>query len=307
MTAVNGRPNGRPSKINGAAWLMRECSRSLLAVLGMLDNVPRLLNFLRGLLEFRPRSDDIFVVTYPRSGTTWMQMILYQLTTNGRMDFTHISQVSPWFERSLAQGTADAASFESMTSPRIFKSHLPYMWLPKNCRHIYITRNGMDVAVSYYNLYRSHLGFEGSFSDFFDRFMKGKLQYKSWFKHVAGWQTQRGNPGVLFVRYEDMLSSLENIVAEVADFCSRELSSNELDRVLKRCDFEFMKKHESKFDHATRVLMDRGIHPNSFIRKGTDGDGSILSTRQQKDRFYREQVKSRRNPIIELDLAAFIK
>ena len=42
--------------------------------------------------------DDIFVVTYPRSGTTWTQMILYQLTTDGRMDFAHITQVCPWFE-----------------------------------------------------------------------------------------------------------------------------------------------------------------------------------------------------------------
>src|SRR5215469_18574146 len=51
-------------------------------------------------VEFVPRPDDIFIATYPRSGTTWMQMLLYQLTSDGKMDMAHIAQHCPWFERS---------------------------------------------------------------------------------------------------------------------------------------------------------------------------------------------------------------
>src|SRR5262249_49561577 len=54
--------------------------------------------------KFVPRPDDIFIVTYPRSGTTWMQMILYQLTTDGNMDIPHIAERCPWFERSTRSG-----------------------------------------------------------------------------------------------------------------------------------------------------------------------------------------------------------
>jgi hypothetical protein len=276
-------------------------------VLDALERAPRLLNFLRGLVEFRSREDDIFIVTYPRSGTTWMQMVLYQLTTDGRMDFTHISEVSPWFERSLALGTAEARDFESLPSPRIFKSHLPYMWLPGGGRYIYITRDGADVAVSYYHLYRSHLGFEGSFSDFFERFISGRVQYKSWFKHVAGWQARRGRPDVLFVSYEDMLASLGSVVGEVAGFCGLEIDEARLDRVLRRCDFEFMKKHQGRFDHATKVLMDRGIRPESFIRKGGGGEGADRMTGRQKKDFRRLVEKPVKHPAIELDLAEFLK
>lgn len=275
--------------------------------LDTLEHAPRLLNFFRGILEFRPREEDIFVVTYPRSGTTWMQMILYQLTTDGRMDFSHISEVSPWFERSLALGTSEARDFESLPSPRIFKSHLPYMWLPGGCRYIYVARDGMDVAVSYYHLYRSHLGFEGSFSDFFERFTSGSVQYKSWFKHVAGWQTRRGKPDMLFIRYEDMLSSLESVIGEVAGFCGLEVDEARLDRALQRCDFDFMKRHQSKFDHATRVLLDRGIRPDSFIRKGGGGEGDDRMTGSQKEDYRCLIEKPVKHPAIELDLAEFLK
>jgi len=66
--------------------------------------------------DYVPRPDDIFIVTYPRSGTTWMQMILYQLTTDGSMDFPHIAEYCPWFERSLRS----ARGFETRPAPRIF-------------------------------------------------------------------------------------------------------------------------------------------------------------------------------------------
>ena len=89
--------------------------------------------------KFVPRPDDIFIVTYPRSGTTLMQMILYQLTTDGKMDFPHITTVSPWFERSLKDGTA----YDALPAPRVFKSHLSYGKVPKGpCKYLYVARDG---------------------------------------------------------------------------------------------------------------------------------------------------------------------
>lgn len=73
-------------------------------------------------VDFEARPDDVFVVTYPRSGTTWLQMILYQLATDGSMRFDHISQVVPYFERMFMSGRNP----NTMASPRLFKSHLPW-------------------------------------------------------------------------------------------------------------------------------------------------------------------------------------
>ena len=49
-------------------------------------------------LNFKPRSDDVFVVTFPKCGTTWMQQILHQLRSGGDMSFDEINDVVPFLE-----------------------------------------------------------------------------------------------------------------------------------------------------------------------------------------------------------------
>ncbi|CAB3978188.1 sulfotransferase domain-containing [Paramuricea clavata] len=49
-------------------------------------------------LSFKPRPDDVFVVTTPKCGTTWMQQILHQLRSGGDMSFDEISDVVPYIE-----------------------------------------------------------------------------------------------------------------------------------------------------------------------------------------------------------------
>src|SRR5579864_3965630 len=68
---------------------------------------------------FNTRSDDIFIASYPKSGATLMQMMLYQLTTEGEMDFPHIACVSPLLDDALRFGD----SLESFPAPRLLKTH----------------------------------------------------------------------------------------------------------------------------------------------------------------------------------------
>ena len=49
-------------------------------------------------LSFKPRSDDVFVVTPTKCGTTWMQQILHQLRSGGDMSFDEIDDVVPYIE-----------------------------------------------------------------------------------------------------------------------------------------------------------------------------------------------------------------
>jgi len=245
-------------------------------VIKLLIFIGRKIYFVRGVItflkfryfEFEPRTDDIFIVTFPRSGTTLMQMILYQLTSEGNMNFDHISQVSPWFERSAMRGK----KIENCPSPRIFKSHLPYKWIPKSsCKYIYVVRNVKDVAVSNFHFSSSHLGNKKTktFSEFFDNFMKKKpLRGVAWFSHVNGWWIHKDKKNILVLHYEDLVQELEVCLHEIADFCGLDIPQERFPEILEKCSFAFMKKYESKFDHATERFLDFGFIQNSFIRKG---------------------------------------
>jgi hypothetical protein len=166
----------------------------------------RIARYLRGRVQFKVRADDLFISSYPRSGTTWLQHIAHTLRSGGDSGFAHIADVVPWFERSLALGRCSAADLDHLPSPRVFKSHLPRAWLPRGARYVYVRRDGRDVAVSYFHFYRSHLGFSGSFDQFFEHFLRGDLQYRSWFKHVAGWQRFAADPAQLILDYDALRS-----------------------------------------------------------------------------------------------------
>jgi sulfotransferase family protein len=234
--------------------------------------------------EFVPRPDDVFIVTYPRSGTTWMQMILYQLTTDGGMDLPHIAEYCPWFERSLRS----ARGFETRPSPRLFKSHLPFARIPKGpCKYIYVARGGQDVALSYYHLYRTYNGYQGTFAEFFDLFLRGKVEFGSWFQHVKGWWLHRHDPNVLFLTYEEMTRDLEGCVRKISTFCGFDVPPDRLPVILERCGFSFMKQHENRFDPALETLWESGVRLNCFLRNGRSGEGKEALTAQQEAHFKR--------------------
>jgi hypothetical protein len=273
------RSLGKRSASRLVRWgsaLLQWPARTLSAAAGGLDM------FRLKHLDFVPRPDDIFIVSYPRSGTTWLQMILFQLTQEGSVDFAHIAEYCPWFERSRRS----AQAFETRPSPRIFKSHLSFRKIPKGAgRYIYVARDGKDVALSYYHLYRMYNGYEGTFNDFFDRFVRGKVGYGSWFRHVDGWWSRRHDPSILFLTYEELCRNLEGSIRRIAAFIGHEVSPEKLPMVLQRCSFQFMKQHESRFDPALEVLWEQGIQLRSFFRKGRVGEGAVHLSSAQRARF----------------------
>ena len=84
-----------------ASPLLGVIFRSFMLTSSLLSAVAQYL-FVRTLcLDFEPQPDDIFIVSYPRSGATWLQMILYQLATDADMNIPHISQRIPFFEAGM--------------------------------------------------------------------------------------------------------------------------------------------------------------------------------------------------------------
>lgn len=289
-----------------AASALGTCGRVLGDGADALADARRVSAFLAGRVAYRPRPDDVFVATYARSGTTLTQWIVYLLSQGGEAgEFRHINEVTPWFERGLSTGELNPPRIEALPSPRIFKTHLSAGWVPKGPRCIAVIRDGRDVAVSYYHFYRAYLRYEGSFEEFFDRFVSGRLQYGSWFDHVAGWQARGQDAEVLVVRYEELLADREGTVRRIAEHLAWPADDALVRRVAEASSFDAMKAREANFDHATALLLERGVTPKSFLRRGQGGEGEQSLGEGERAAFDRAVRDAR--PRRELWLPPFLQ
>ncbi len=235
---------------------------------------------------FGERDDDIYISTYPKSGTTLMQMILYHLTTDGKMDFKHIYDVSPWIHNASFIGQKPP----DLSSPRIIKTHDNYKEFTKKTKgkFIYIYRNGMDVAISNYHQQKNYNN-----SDLkLDKYLNVFFKQKKWFKHTSEWMLNKKNFSILYVKYEDLLDNKTKEIERIISFLGIPRNKKAFERALKYSSFEFMKKNENLFGEQPKVS--EKIY-NQFIRKGKSGEGKSLLTEKQKEMFmeyYKRMVKS---------------
>ena len=293
-----------------ALSLMDRGDRALERLSLAVGDASRTVRFMRGRTAFAPRPADVFVASYPRSGTTWTQAIVYLLLSGqDGFGFSHIADVSPWWERSLAWRRDAAAEFDRLPSPRVFKTHLPHRWLPSGARTLYVWRNPEDVALSYYHLYRRYLRFDGPFAEFFYRFLRGEVQYRSWFRHVAGWRRAAdadADSRILLLPYEELSADTAGWVARIAEFLQVTVSSARVGEIVRATSLARMKADQDKFDHVGELCRQWGIRAGEFVREGRVGHGR----RQLSDgqRAALDQARTRRVmwPSVEWRLPAFL-
>ncbi len=263
---------------------------------GQFYRIADKLRFEQYKILFGERDDDIYISTYPKSGTTVMQMILYQLTTDGNMDFNHIYDVSPWIRNASHKKQAPV----KLPSPRLIKTHDYYHKFQKKTkgRFIYVYRNGMDVAVSLYHQQKNYNKSDLEFNKFLTTFFKRK----AWFKHTKDWFRNKNNFPVLYVKYEDLIKNKKKEIMRIIDFCELKSSEEAIARAIKYSSFDYMKKHENKFGDQPEE--ERKKIYNQFIRKGKVGEGKENFSKEQKNTFekhYNKMVKPLENKVFSVN------
>ena len=204
-------------------------------------------------LNFKPRSDDVIVVTSPKCGTTWMQQIVHQLRSGGDMSFEEICDVVPFIEQAYDLEIDLAA--EHNYQPRCYKSHTLYSDCPKGAKYIVIYRDPCAACYSYFNFLNGWYFQPGEVSlyEFVRDFLlagsgvpKTKAEFPSYFPHLVSWWEHRNDSNVLLLFFEDMKEDLESAVREVAAFIGIE-DEEKIKKAMEMSSFEFMKKNERKF------------------------------------------------------------
>lgn len=239
--------------------------------------------YKRYLAEFGEANSDIYISTFSKSGTTWMQLILYQLTTSGDMGFDHLFDVSPWIWYSSIRQVKPVLT----PLPRLLKSHDDYCRFKsgRRGRFVFVTRDGRDVCISLYHHRRNFKGFEGSFDEHFEEFLNGN-DY-NWFEHTRRWVENKYCLPVIYVRFEDLKESFEKTVRHLASLMKIAVTEEVIKRTIDRCSFEAMKHHEFQLGPRNSHFVNAQSapyhvkNPDQFIRRGEIGEGlAVLSDEQ---------------------------
>jgi hypothetical protein len=274
---------------------------------------------LRACAEFPARADDVFICSYPKSGTTWCQNLVARILTRSRGDepappesWSHVSEVSPFFEidphwdhenepSSLAANVVENHR-RFVRGRRVFNTHLPLALMPrvgkdddddynknrKLPKIVYVARDGRDCAVSFWHHLKSQSVEDGGFSEgwdtFFESWIEGTIAFGSWFDHLNGWRDASADANVLVLKYEDMLHNLPGTIRAVAEHVDgdRPLTTDELDAIERACTFEAMKTNIDKYQPKSVRWIDDSF---SFVRRGVSGSYEKVFSENQKRRF----------------------
>ena len=169
---------------------------------------------------------DCFLISYPRSGNTWMRHMLTTLhpgvqSGTGR----DIQQVIP-----NVDGHPDISA---TPRPRVLKTHSLYK--PMYRKVIYLLRDGRDATYSYYRFCRLQHGYTGSLLEFLrDKPYVGF----TWADHVKSWLRRVDNDAISLVRYEDMLLRPEEQLARVTQFLDWETTDSRIGQAVAESTIE---------------------------------------------------------------------
>ncbi|XP_069624075.1 amine sulfotransferase-like [Ranitomeya imitator] len=243
------------------------------------------------------RDGDVFLVTYPKSGTIWTQQILSLIFNEGHRNRTEQIETMdrvPWIEYNV-----NNIDYNSRPSPRLFSTHLPYYLMPKDLRFrmgkiIYVSRNPKDVLVSFYHFFKMYPNLKCTikWETFIDLFILGKVIGGSWFDHVRGWYQHKEDFDILFLTYEEMIKDLRFAVLKICKFVGINLDDEAVDIVVAKATFKNM-KHDplANYTFLSNELLDKT--KGSFLRKGIVGDWKTTMTVAQSemfDKLYKEKM-----------------
>lgn len=218
--------------------------------------------------DFEPLDDDIFIVTWMKSGTTLMQNLYYQLMVEaGRVssdpngnNYRDISAVVPFIEMGLKCGVQfPVHPYE----PIAWKSHSTGQDFSKasyrKCKFFYMVREGKTVARSFLDFTADWVVKRPCPEDlreaFYRRyFYEWFLNYRMsedrcrwvkqkdsgiWFQHVRGWLDSE-NDNVVILPYEDIVKDLAGTVRMVGALANVEVTEEMVANVVEKCSRKVM-------------------------------------------------------------------
>jgi len=276
--------------------------------------------FINKIYNMEVREGDVWVVTPPKCGTTWMQELVWLLCN--RLDFDTASKLPqayrfPFLEmervwkdgwneehrdveiESLEKNFENQPKFfansmkyiESLPSPRFIKTHHPISMLPPDllnkAKVIYVGRNVKDICVSSFY----HARPDTTFSKWAEAFKDGEVMAGNWFEHMKEASDVKEHPNFKSFWYEDMKDDFASVIRQVAAFLEKEIEDADVEKLVDFLNINKMRENSMVNKSVEKPPTEE--RP-SFIRKGIVGDWKTHFSAEESaewDRWIESQLE----------------
>lgn len=229
------------------------------------------------VVRFRHRKlhdEDAFVVSYPRSGSTWFRFLLYESLSGEPSEFERVHISIP------AVGKHFDAPRLLPNGGRLVGSHELFCDGPR--RIVYIVRDPRSIVISQYKLRRRQGVEHRDFQTFVEAFATGKGNpFGSWAEHTSYWlsgeSAQRGR--LHLVKFEDLRNDPKACLEAALQFLGTHQNPEAVTAVVSGNTVEQM---QAKEDRAPREVFRKAKrHEVRFVNSGSVGGWSSQLTPEQ--------------------------
>lgn len=247
----------------------------------------KLYLWTRSWVELKSR--DVILACYPKTGSTWVRIFLYNLLAekreyNATFSFDDVDSTMPEFANENFFKDWPFSEY-----PRLVKTHHDYMRIFRQNPAVLLIRDPRDVMISYYYYARSKrtLPFSGTLHDLVQHPGMGlepyMTFYQSWYDNAE-----------LIIRYEDMKESPQEEFTRLCHFMDVDATSDEIKLALNRSTLEETRRAQER---SSQEFQEKFVDDFTFARRGTTGEG-----RQQFDKQLNEYYRQLRR---EYDFHAY--
>src|SRR5438270_3115078 len=226
-----------------------------------------LLGTSRGGRNFGIYPDDVYIVSYPNSGNTWMRFLIANLVnSDDPATFANIELRIPDVYKNNRKQLA------RVPRPRIVKSHEYFD--PRYKRVIYVVRDPRDVVISYYHFHRKTQKIPDGYpmDQYVSRFIVGDVdEYGSWDENIGSWLgTRYGTESFLLLRYEDLLKAPAVELSKIAAFLGLSRSAGDIAKVIELSSADRMRQLEQDQAHIW-INTEKTRKDIPFVRNAKSG------------------------------------
>jgi Sulfotransferase domain len=218
---------------------------------------------------------DVFLASYPRSGSTWLRFMLFEIMCGEDPGFRKIESRLP--EIQCHRGVPPVLP----NGGRLIKTHEKYR--KEYTRAVFLVRDARDVVLSAYAGFASvgltRLVSKGDLDSFLTSFLEGKaLQMGSWQEHSRSWLESplAKNGNLMVIRYEDLRKNPEPMLGELLEFVGLKPNYQVIREAIEDNTLQRMRAKEDRAKEAGEqsILLGKrkSVEEESrFVRTGSVG------------------------------------